>query len=206
MARTKSLPNRAELIVEAARELFSRYGYERTSIEDIAKHLSIGKGSVYLDFRAKEDILMRILEGYAERISAATDALAMHPSRSPLLILQDIFETSVLMVFEYVTKDIHTPEALLHTSVHAKTRFAEYFVRKRKLVTSLLERAAQAGEIDATNATEDMALALLMGTSPLYPPYLDNFSENMGRVTKDELEKRTRILVSLLIAGLRKTN
>lgn len=206
MARTKSLPNRAELIVEAARELFSRYGYERTSIEDIARHLSIGKGSVYLDFRAKEDILMRILEGYAERISAATDELAAQTSRSPLLILQDIFETSVLMVFEYVTKDIHTPEALLHTSVHAKTRFSEYFVRKRKLVTSLLERAAQAGEIDATNATEDMALALLMGTSSLYPPYLDNFSENMGRVTKDELEKRTRILVSVLIAGLRKTS
>ncbi|MBC7996931.1 MAG: TetR/AcrR family transcriptional regulator [Leptolyngbya sp.] len=206
MARTKSLPNRAELIVEAARELFSRYGYERTSIEDIAKHLSIGKGSVYLDFRAKEDILMRILEGYVQRISAATNELALHTSRSPLLILQDIFETSVLMVFEYATKDIHTPEALLHTSAQAKTRFAEYFVRKRKLVTSLLERAAEAGEIDSKHATEEMALALLMGTSPLYPPYLDNFSENMGRVTKDELEKRSRILVSVLIAGLRKAN
>lgn len=204
MARTKSLPNRAELIVEAARELFSRYGYERTSIEDIAKHLNIGKGSVYLDFRTKEDILMRILEGYAQRISAATDELAQHTTRSPLAILQDIFETSILMVYEYVTKDIHTPEALLHTSAQAKIRFAEYFVRKRKNVTNLLIRAAEAGEIESSKANEDTALALLMGTSSLYPPYLDNFSESKERITKDALEKRTKILVSILIAGLRK--
>jgi AcrR family transcriptional regulator len=57
MARTKSITNRAALIVAAAEELFGRYGYERTSIDDIARLLGIGKGSIYLDFRTKDEIL-----------------------------------------------------------------------------------------------------------------------------------------------------
>jgi len=62
MARPKSMENRAELVTQAAQELFARYGYERTSIEDIAEHLGIGKGSIYLAFKTKEDIFLAILE------------------------------------------------------------------------------------------------------------------------------------------------
>ncbi len=38
MARPKAIENRTELIIQAADELFARYGYERTSVDDIARH------------------------------------------------------------------------------------------------------------------------------------------------------------------------
>lgn len=50
---------------------------------------------------------------------------------SPLAALKEILEQSIAMVYDNVTRDIHTPEALLHTSLTMKSRFAHFFVFKR---------------------------------------------------------------------------
>ena len=41
---------RAGRILDAAAELLLRWGYKRVSIEEIARHAGIGKGTVYLHF------------------------------------------------------------------------------------------------------------------------------------------------------------
>jgi AcrR family transcriptional regulator len=203
MARTKAIPNRAELIVEAAVELFARYGYERTSIDDIAKHLGIGKGSVYLDFRTKEEILMAIIEGHATKIQALMDEKVANIKGSPLECLKGMFQTCALTVYDNVTRDIHTPEALLHTSLQFKPRFTPFYVRKRERVLKVLKLAAEAGEIPSNKANEDTAIAVLMAVSSLFPPYLNNYTESDVRITRDELERKAKILLDIVVAGLK---
>ncbi|MBX9688694.1 MAG: TetR/AcrR family transcriptional regulator [Candidatus Obscuribacterales bacterium] len=205
MARTKSIPDRAERIVEAAVELFSRYGYERTSIEDIAKHLGIGKGSVYLDFRTKEDILMRIVECHATRIQASMDEKMANIKGSPLKCLREMFQDCVLTVYDYVTRDIHTPEALLHTSLQCKNRFAPFYVRKRERVLKIFKLAAEAGEIPREKANEETAVAFLMAISALFPPYFNNYTESEARITREELKEKTKLLLEMVIEGLRQS-
>lgn len=202
MARTKAIPNRAELILEAAETLFSRYGYERTSIDDIAQHLGIGKGSVYLDFRTKEDILVALLSRHATMVRDKM-LKVVEEGGSPLKTLRRILEEPCLMVFDLVKRDIHTPEGLIYTSVSFKDRFSSFYINKRKMILDLLTAAASAGEIPAANASEDMARVIMMGTSSIYPPYLDNYSEITEPMTRERLEKRAGKLVSLIIAGLK---
>ena len=134
MARPKTLTNRAELIIEAAEELFGRYGYERTSIEDIAKHLSIGKGSVYLDFRTKQEILFEILRRHATAIQDIFRERLNNITGSPLDALHKATEESVMTCYDRVSRDFHTPEALLHTSLEMKSHFKDFYVRKRELI------------------------------------------------------------------------
>jgi len=203
MARTKSLVNRAELIVEAAISLFSHYGYERTSIEDIAKHLGIGKGSVYLEFKTKEDILMKIIEQHAIAVQAMLQERIDNIKGSPLKALQELFLDCSLMVYDHVTRDIHTPEALLHTSLQVKSRFSEFYVRKRKMVHAVLLKAAEAGEIPKSKATEEMAIVFLMTVVPLFPPYANNYTESKERITRDELQLRAKQVLDLVVNGLK---
>ncbi len=205
MARPKTIENRIELIIEAADELFARYGYERTSMEDIARHLNIGKGSIYLEFSTKEEILMTILRRHAERIYDFMEKKVNNSSRSPLKTLQEMFEESVSMVFDIVTRDIHTPEALLHTSMQMKHRCSDFFARKRSLIVKLLLKAVAAGEISKSKANEEVALALMMSTACLYPPYYNNYSEEESKLSKDDLCKRASVLIKLQISGLKKT-
>ncbi len=41
-------------ILEAAGEVFARYGFKKASMEDIARRAGVGKGSIYLHFESKE--------------------------------------------------------------------------------------------------------------------------------------------------------
>ncbi|MCA9615716.1 MAG: helix-turn-helix transcriptional regulator [Sandaracinus sp.] len=44
-------------ILEAALRLFHHYGPSKTTVADIAREAQVGVGSVYLEFRSKDDIL-----------------------------------------------------------------------------------------------------------------------------------------------------
>jgi AcrR family transcriptional regulator len=51
-----------EKIIQAAIESFAQTGYDRTKMEDIAKRLSLSKGTIYLYFKSKEDLFLAICE------------------------------------------------------------------------------------------------------------------------------------------------
>ena len=205
MARTKAIANRAELIVGAAEELFGRYGYERTSIDDIARHLSIGKGSIYLDFRTKDDILFAVISKHSDHLKQAMQNKLENVGSSPLSTLKEILEQNIAMVYEKVTRDIHAPEALLHTSSTMKSHFAHFFVFKRTTILQLLQLAVKAGEMSTEKASEEMAITILMTTSSLYPPYFNNFSETETTITKPQLLEQAKLTLDLLLDGLRAT-
>lgn len=51
-----------EKIVESALISFSKYGYDRTRMEDIAGAAKVSKGTLYLYFRSKEELFYAISE------------------------------------------------------------------------------------------------------------------------------------------------
>jgi AcrR family transcriptional regulator len=59
-------------IVEAAKELFVKHGYRKTNVDEIAKRAGVAKGTVYLNFKTKLDLLLGsiVLEkkAYLERM------------------------------------------------------------------------------------------------------------------------------------------
>lgn len=54
--------NMKESIVNAASDIFSKYGYKKTNMDDIALVLGKGKSSIYYYFRNKEEIFQAVLE------------------------------------------------------------------------------------------------------------------------------------------------
>ena len=50
------------IILDAANKVFLKYGYQKTSMDDIAKEAMIGKGTIYYYFNSKEDIFVAVLK------------------------------------------------------------------------------------------------------------------------------------------------
>ncbi|HVB60645.1 MAG TPA: helix-turn-helix domain-containing protein [Ktedonobacteraceae bacterium] len=48
---------RAERILEVAATLIERWGYSKTTMDDIARAAGVGKGTLYLHWKTKEDLL-----------------------------------------------------------------------------------------------------------------------------------------------------
>jgi AcrR family transcriptional regulator len=53
-------------ILDASRDLFARFGYKKTTMEDIAMVLRKGKSSLYYYFKNKEEIFQAVIELEAE--------------------------------------------------------------------------------------------------------------------------------------------
>ena len=49
--------NKRERILRAATDLFQRLGYRKTSIDDVAKQAAVAKGTVYLYYRNKAELV-----------------------------------------------------------------------------------------------------------------------------------------------------
>lgn len=82
MANDKSGSKREHRILEAAAKLFAHYGYDKTTVSDIAKAAGISKGAVYLHYASKEELFdkliihegMKMLDVVIERVEADPDA------------------------------------------------------------------------------------------------------------------------------------
>ena len=53
---------RADRILDAAAELMLRWGYNKTTIDDIARQAGVAKGTIYLHWKTREDLFLALME------------------------------------------------------------------------------------------------------------------------------------------------
>ena len=54
--------NTHKLIIEAATKLFSKYGFKKVSMDEIAEEAGVTKKTIYNNFRDKEDLIRSLLD------------------------------------------------------------------------------------------------------------------------------------------------
>lgn len=70
--------SRINQIADAATRLFARYGYKRSSMDDIAREAGLAKATLYLHFKGKDDVFRAMLDLLARRVEARSrDVLTM---------------------------------------------------------------------------------------------------------------------------------
>lgn len=63
---------RADRILDAAGELVLRWGYDKTTIDDVARHAGVAKGTIYLHWKSREALFAALLR--RERLRLLTAA------------------------------------------------------------------------------------------------------------------------------------
>lgn len=99
-------------IKETAVNLFSKKGYEGTSVRDITKSLGITPAALYAHFDSKEELFLEVLtEGWEEILKEAKDIIISNQGKPYKEILHDVYR-------HYVTsyiKDSQKPVFLLRS-------------------------------------------------------------------------------------------
>jgi AcrR family transcriptional regulator len=70
-------------IVRIARKIFTRYGFRKTTMEEIASATRKGKSSIYYYFNSKEDIFRAVVEKEAMELKTSLDR-TIHTDKSPV--------------------------------------------------------------------------------------------------------------------------
>ena len=77
---------RADRILDAAAELMLRWGYNKTTIDDIARYAGVAKGTIYLHWKTREDLFtalmkreyIRLMEDLQQRIANDPEGGTLH--------------------------------------------------------------------------------------------------------------------------------
>src|SRR4030042_101070 len=57
-----------DLILDAVDILLARFGYKKMTMEDVARQVGIGKGTIYLHFPSKEELVLAHIDRIAETV------------------------------------------------------------------------------------------------------------------------------------------
>jgi len=159
---------RRTLILQIAEEVLMEKGYYETSIDEIAARVGIAKGTVYLHFPSKGDlvvaILMRDLQHLLVKIDevAATEATAHDKVEA---ILHCAYGTIFIKRMQLLSSLFHSEDAKRHQKEHGDTLrdLSEQLATK---LSAVLEQGKEAGEFDATIPTPIMLSAFFGLLSP----------------------------------------
>jgi TetR/AcrR family transcriptional regulator, fatty acid metabolism regulator protein len=142
---------REQLILQAADELLLEKGYHETSIDEIAALVGISKGTVYLHFASKDDLVFALIERGMRQLQTALDAILSSPgtpSEKLNAVLRKMYAGMMSRQrMELVEALFRNPE--LHTRLmERREMFSAIWGDPQRRISGLLEEGKAAGEFD----------------------------------------------------------
>ena len=160
---------REQLILEAADQLFLEKGYHDTSIDDIAAQVGISKGTVYLHFASKEDLVAALFDRGTRAMLETLNGILAAPGtpREKLQnIIRQIYGSMDRQRFQLMGAMFSSPE--FHKRMaERRVTMGELWAEPRKHVGELLEEGKAAGEFDTAMPTPIMLNLFWAMLSPL---------------------------------------
>lgn len=187
-----------DLILDAADRLLARYGYKKMTIDDLAREVGIGKGTIYLHFSSKEDVALSRIDRVIERLLEQMKEIAASEKSDDEKIKQ-MLVLRVMYRFENVQ---HYSESLadvlssLRSSVNQRRE--KYFESEAEIFARVILDGQESGEFRGKMNAVDTARAIIWATNALLPFNLT--TEELGE--PKEVEKRAAQIADILLQGL----
>jgi AcrR family transcriptional regulator len=133
-------------IVLAGLQLFTKYGYRKTSIDDIAEAAQVAKRTVYLHFENKAAVFLAILEYLGDQVRQRC-AAAETAGGTAVDRLTGLLNAYFGMAFELFSQSKHMPELEETFAKLARARIGDLNREYEDRVARFLRHSVKTGEI-----------------------------------------------------------
>lgn len=187
------MTSRRQQILEAFRRRLRHYGYDKTTMSEIAGDVGISVGTLYLEFDSKEDILAGLMEETARRFEEAFREVV----ESPLPWaekLKEVLRKRIELSDRCCREGAHGGEVLLAGAPKCRRMSSEKEALYLGLLEELIRGGVAAGELETPEPAQSARILRDAIASYLPPMSVQRPSE--------EVIERSQALVDLLVRGL----
>lgn len=166
--RERQREERAALILEAAQQIFSEKGYVEASIDEIAARTGIAKGTVYLHFASKEELVVALFEQQFKQFLQQIEHIFSEsmPMRVRLEhLLLDVY-TRIQAQGNQVLIDLNPRLGLTTSLINKRPDLAAYSTKAMELISGLISEGQSNGELDPNVPSMVMVATLVNMLSP----------------------------------------
>lgn len=142
-----------ERIFAAAKVLFSRYGFRKTTVDEIAEQANLSKRTMYKVFRSKEEILAELVlfEALKFRRFCMSQIKTLSDPRQKVETLCNL-SNNYFNEFPFLGRVMADDERLFKPFLGEQVHLVEGGIRE--IVTNLLSEGIQAGVFRAMNVPD----------------------------------------------------
>ena len=145
MARQR-LPaeQRREQILEEAVKLFSRNGFDRTTVREIARAAGINEATIYKHFETKEALFDAIIEGFIEFGSQ----LMGHTAPREIGPLPETISAVARGLLGHLTRDTTLPRLMLYSALQGHSLSERFYKEITSAILKQIEEKLRRGQLE----------------------------------------------------------
>jgi AcrR family transcriptional regulator len=158
-------------IVEAAEKHFSRYGYEKTAVSDLAKAIGFSKAYIYKFFDSKQAIGEAICSKTLNQIAVAVEqAVAAAPT--PTEKLRRTFNTLTTTSMALFFNDRKLYDIAASAAGEGWPSTLAYCQRIQQILVEIVREGRETGEFERKTPLDETAHAIFLVVQPYMNPLL----------------------------------
>lgn len=158
-------------IVEAAREHFSHYGYEKTTVSDLAKSIGFSKAYIYKFFDSKQAIGEAISSKTLSSIVAAVEE-AVAGALTPTDKLRRMFKILVTTGMSLFFNDRKLYDVAAYACGEQWPSARAYRERIRQILAEIVRAGRESGEFERKTPLDETVQAIDLVIQPYVDPLL----------------------------------
>lgn len=158
-------------IVVAATEHFSRYGYEKTTVSDLAKSIGFSKAYIYKFFESKQAIGEMICANCLHEIEDEVNA-AIQEAEYPAEKLRVLFKVIVEGSLRLFSQDRKLYEIAVSAASEKWDATVAYENRILKVLQNIIQEGRQACDFERKTPIDEAVKAIYLVMRPYLHPLL----------------------------------
>lgn len=162
-------------IVAAATEHFSRYGYEKTAVSDLAKAIGYSKAYIYKFFESKQAIGEMICANCLQEIVAEVRSAVAQTDQPPEK-LRRLFKSITEASLRLFSRDRKLYEIAASAATEQWQAVLAYEEQVKGLLADILREGRQSGDFERKTPLDETTIAVYLVMRPFMNPLLLQYS------------------------------
>jgi len=161
------------VIVESATIYFSKYGFYKTTMDEIAKHIHKAKGAIYYYFKSKEELFNEVLKQELSTVKTELRQI-VNSDKDSLIILNEYMLTRLRLLNNSLNYHETLKADLFEKYQFVKDVRDDFDTFERNQISIILEKGKNEGYLDIKSITSTVNILMMIINGIEIPLFLQN--------------------------------